>query len=469
MKKLNIWVTLLIAVALIAACAVGAALWANAHGGTLVGSWWAFVPAIVAIVLALATKQVYVSLFIGIFAGAMFIENGNPVYAMANLYTVMSTKLGENANILVFLVCLGILVAMMGKSGGSYAYGQWAMKRIKTKKSAMFAAAGLGCLIFVDDYFNCLTVGSIMRPVTEKYRVSKAKLAYIIDSTAAPICIIAPISSWAAAVAGNIEGENGIMTFIKTIPFNLYALLTIAMVFVTIALGIDFFKMKRNERIAEETGDLTAGETDLPAEDLPENEIRHDGKVSYLVVPIVLLLICCLGGMVFTGFFYNWDTGLCGTELQSANLIEAFSNCEAGLSLAIGSTFALILTIAYYVIVKAMSFTECTDSFTTGFKAMVPAILILIFAWTISGVMGAKGGGLEAQAFVENSLSGISGSVVALIPAIFFVLACFISFSTGTSWGTFGILIRIAVPLVANVGGDVLLYVIMSAILAGAV
>ena len=469
MKKLNVWVTLLIAVVLVAACAVGAYLWAGAHGGTLVGSWWAFVPAIVAIALALATKQVYVSLFVGIFTGAMFLHAGNPVYAMAYLYQEMSGKLGGNATILVFLVCLGIMVALMGKSGGSYAYGIWAMKRIKTKKQAMLATAGLGCLIFVDDYFNCLTVGSIMRPVTERYRVSKAKLAYIIDSTAAPVCIIAPISSWAAAVSGNIEGENGIMTFVKTIPFNLYALLTIAMVFVTIIIGVDFFKMKKNEKIAEETGDLTAGETELPAEDLPESEISKDGKVSYLVVPIIILLVCCIAGMLFTGFFYNWDTDTYVHELQSETIIDAFSNCDAGMSLAIGSTFALILTIVYYVATGAMSFKSCTESFTVGFKAMVPAILILIFAWTISGVMGAKGGGLEAQMFVQNTVSQLSGAVVALLPAIFFVIACFISFSTGTSWGTFGILIPIAMPLVENVGGDVFLYVIMSAILAGAV
>ncbi len=469
MKKQNVWVSLLIGIVLIAVCAVGAVMWAGSHEGTLVGSWWAFVPAVVAIVLALATKQVYVSLFIGIFAGAMFIEGGNPVYAMAYLYGEMSSKVGSNASIIVFLVCLGIIVALMGKSGGSYAYGQWAIKRIKSKKGAMLASAALGCLIFVDDYFNCLTVGSIMRPVTERFKVSKAKLAYIIDSTAAPVCIIAPISSWAAAVAGNIEGESGIMTFVKTIPFNLYALLTIAMVFLSIALGLDFFKMKKNEMIAETTGDLTAGETDLPAEDLPESEISKNGKVAYLVVPIIILIVCCIASMIFSGFYYNWDTESYGRELMSANVIEAFSNCDAGSSLAIGSTFALILIIAYYVASRALSFTACTDSFTTGFKAMVPAILILTFAWTLSGVMGAKGGGLEAQAFVNNTVSQIPGGLVSVLPAVFFLISCFISFSTGTSWGTFGILIPIATPLVANVGGDVFLYVMMSAILAGAV
>lgn len=469
MKKQSIWLTLAVSAVIIIACSVGAVLWSGSHGGTLVGSWWAFVPALVAIALALTTKQVYVSLFIGIFAGAMFLEGGNPVYAMADLYGEMSGKVGGNASILVFLVCLGIIVALMGKSGGSYAYGQWAMKKIKNRKGAMFASAALGCLIFVDDYFNCLTVGSIMRPVTERYKVSKAKLAYIIDSTAAPICIIAPISSWAAAVAGNIEGESGIMTFIKTIPFNLYALLTIAMVFITIALGIDFFKMKKNEKIAMETGDLTAGETDLPAEDLPESEISHNGKVSYLVVPIVLLLICCIGAMIFSGFFYNWDTGLYGRELMSANLIEAFSNCDAGSSLAVGSTFALIFTIAYYCISGAMSFKKCTDCFTIGFKAMVPAILILTFAWTLSGIMGAKGGGLEARTFVSEAVGSIGGGMISLLPAVFFIIACFISFSTGTSWGTFGILIPLAMPLVDNIQSDVMLYVMMSAILAGAV
>ncbi len=471
MARSRLRITLLVAVLVIALLWVGAAVTAaNREDGTVTATAWAFVPAIVAIGLALVSKQVYISLFAGIFTGTMLLADGNPIYAVTYLYQSLAEKLGENACILVFLVCLGILVVLMGKSGGSRAYGEWARKRITTRKGAMLATAGLGCLIFVDDYFNCLTVGSIMRPVTESHKVSKAKLAYIIDSTAAPVCIIAPISSWAAAVSGSVVGENGIMTFIKTIPFNLYALLTIAMVFVTTALSIDFFKMRRNEAIALRTGDLTAGETDLPAEDLDERDIRTDGKVAYLVVPIVLLLVCCVGGMLFNGFYYDWDAGSISTTLQTHNIIDAFSSCDAGLSLAVGSTIALALTILYYVCAGALTFRACTDSFTQGFKAMVPAILILIFAWTISGVMGAKGGGLEAKTFVENTVSRIDGSLLALLPAIFFVLACFIAFSTGTSWGTFGILIPIASTLVLGAHAtSEFSYLMMSAILAGSV
>ena len=432
----------------------------------MVGTFWAFVPAIVAIVLALITKQVYVSLFVGILVGALFFVGGNPLEALGTVYTVMSNQVGGNTPILVFLVILGIFVVLMQKSGGSKAYGEWAEKKISSKKGALCATAALGCLIFVDDYFNCLTVGSVMRPVTDKFKVSHSKLAWIIDSTAAPVCIIAPISSWAAAVSGQLEG-NGLVVFMKTIPFNIYAILTIIMVFVFCARNIDFGKMKNNEKIAQETGDLNAGETELPTDEDTSIVVNPKGKVRHLIVPVIILIACCIGGMIYSGYFFNWDTGTYGKELMSSSVIEAFSNCDAGTSLAIGSTVALIIVAAYYMIEKVVNFKQITESFTQGFKAMVPAILILTFAWTISGIMGAKGGYLDAQAFVQSNMEKIPAAIKALFPAIFFILACGIAFSTGTSWGTFGVLVPIAVTILGGSGTLVLLTV--SATLGGAV
>ena len=428
------------------------------------GTLWAFLPAVIAIVLALVTKQVYVSLFLGIFVGSMMYAGGDPLKAMFTLYQVMSEKVGGNTPIIVFLVVLGILVVLMQKSGGAKAYGDWAGRKIKSKSGALAATAGLGCLIFVDDYFNCLTVGSVMRPVTDKFKVSRAKLAYIIDATAAPVCIIAPISSWAAAVAGELEGD-GLMVFISTIPFNVYALLTLVMVFSLCYLKFDFGKMKKDELLADSTGDVHAGVTADADDDAPAF-VNSKGKVRHLLIPVIILIICCIGGMIYTGFFYNWDTGLIDTELQSENVIQAFSNCDAGMSLAIGSTVALIIIALYYMIARVVSFKEITGSFTDGFKAMVPAILILTFAWSISGIMGAKGGYLDAQAFVEENLAN-SSFPEFLFPAIFFILAGAIAFSTGTSWGTFGVLVPIAVTILGGSGTMAILTV--SATLGGAV
>ncbi len=433
----------------------------------MAGTFWAFVPAIVAIVLALITKQVYVSLFVGIFVGAMFYVGGNPINALGTSFQVMSEKVGANVPIVVFLVVLGIFVVLMQKSGGSKAYGEWAQKKISSKKGALGATAALGCLIFVDDYFNCLTVGSVMRPVTDKFKVSHSKLAYIIDATAAPVCIIAPISSWAAAVGSNLEGSDAIATFIKTIPFNIYALLTIIMIFVLCYTKLDFGKMKRNEIIAETTGDLDAGEGDASS-DIDASIIANpNGKVRHLIVPVVTLILCCILGMIYVGYFYNWNTGVLGSELQSSNVIEAFSNCDAGLSLSIGSVVALVLVSIYYMATKVVNFKDITDSFTQGFKAMVPAILILTFAWTISGIMGAKGGYLDAKAFVQNNVEKIPAALQALFPAIFFALACGIAFATGTSWGTFGVLVPIAVTVLG--GSSTLAVLTVSATLGGAV
>lgn len=521
-----------------------------------VGTFWAFMPALIAIVLALVTKQVYISLFFGIVVGALMFVGGNPLHALYTVYEVMSEKVGANVPIIVFLVVLGILVILMQKSGGAKAYGNWAGKKIKSKGGALAATAGLGSLIFVDDYFNCLTVGSVMRPVTDKFRISRAKLAYIIDATAAPVCIIAPISSWAAAVASEAPEGEGLIMFIKTIPLNVYALLTLGMVFALCYFKFDFGKMKKNEYIAETTGDLHAGEGGNDEKEI-EVAANPKGKVKHLVIPVIILIVCCIGGMLYTGFFYNWgsefemsfnaddvvafntsdngvsvvlkdsddlanefvnaeipsmlpgvangenfyyyadyvddtkylvfesnipasvtpdgDTVTVYAELeasgytnepQSEDVISAFSNCDAGMSLAIGSTIALIIIAIYYMLSDVVSFKEITGSFTEGFKAMVPAILILTFAWSISGIMGAKGGYLDAQAFVETNLQN-SSFPDFLFPAIFFVLAGGIAFSTGTSWGTFGVLVPIAVTLL---GLDSTLSILtISATLGGAV
>ncbi|MBO5713094.1 MAG: hypothetical protein J6R88_02675, partial [Clostridia bacterium] len=289
----------------------------------MVGTFWAFVPAIVAIILALITKQVYVSLFLGILVGAMLYAGGNPLQALGTLYTVMSEQIGGNTPIIVFLVVLGIFVVLMQKSGGSKAYGEWAQEKIKTKEGALGATAALGCLIFVDDYFNCLTVGSVMRPITDKFKVSHSKLAYIIDSTAAPVCIIAPISSWAAAVSGYLDGD-GLVLFMQTIPFNIYALLTIVMVFVICFTKLDFGKMKRNEYIAETTGDLNAGETDLPTEDA-QIVGSSKGKVRHLIIPVIVLIICCIGGMIYSGFFYDWGSDF-SLDIAQTNILSVIAN-----------------------------------------------------------------------------------------------------------------------------------------------
>ena len=430
----------------------------------MVGTFWAFIPAIIAIILALITKQVYVSLFLGIFVGALMFTGGDPINAMFTLFNVMSEKVGANVPIIVFLVVLGILVVLMQKSGGARAYGNWASKKIKTKGGALAATAGLGSLIFVDDYFNCLTVGSVMRPVTDRFKVSRSKLAYIIDATAAPVCIIAPISSWAAAVAGELEGD-GLMVFIKTIPFNVYAILTLIMVFTLCFIKFDFGKMRKNERITETTGDVHSG---VKTEDETEGNIKENpkGKVRHLLIPVIILIVCCIAGMIYTGYFYNWDTGLIDYTPQSENVIKAFSNCDAGMSLAIGSTVALVIISIYYMAGKTVSFTDITGSFVEGFKAMVPAILILTFAWTISGIMGAKGGYLDAQAFVQNNLVG-SSFPTWIFPALFFIMAGGIAFATGTSWGTFGVLVPIAVVLLG--GSGTLTILTVSATLGGAV
>jgi Na+/H+ antiporter NhaC len=437
------------------------------EGNFAVATFWAFIPAIIAIVLALITKQVYLSLFAGIFVGAMFLGNGNPIYAIGIIFEVMSAKI--DVGILAFLIILGIIVVLLQKSGGSRAYGNWASTKIKSKKGALGATSALGCLIFVDDYFNCLTVGSVMRPVTDKFKISRAKLAYIIDATAAPICIIAPISSWAAAVSGEIAG-NGLIVFIMTIPFNLYALLTIGFVFYNAFSNFEFGKMKKNEKAAAE-GDLFAGETELPSEDVSGLVVNERGKVKHLIIPIIVLIVSCILAMVYVGYFYDWDAEILTTTFQGGTILDAFANTNSSLALAIGSTVALILIVLYYSLEKVVSFKDCMGSLTEGFKSMVPAIFILVFAWTISGIMGAKGGYLDARQFVQTAIYG-SNFPLGLLPFIFFVLACAIAFATGTSWGTFGVLIPLATSFYAIEGvvpATVQVFLLVAAILSGAV
>lgn len=432
------------------------------------GTFWALLPPIIAIVLALITKEVYSSLFVGILSGGI-------LYAIDaagkfNFETMFNSIVHEgfvvnladewNVGILIFLVILGAIVVMMNRAGGSRAYGEWAATKIKNRRGAQLATFGLGALIFVDDYFNCLTVGSVMRPITDKQRISRAKLAYLIDATAAPVCIIAPISSWAAAVSGTVEGVNGIALFVQTIPYNLYALLTIAMVIFIAVTGLDFGPMKRFEQNAL-AGDLhTSGAEQFANED--EQKVNPKGRVIDLIIPVVVLVILCVAGMVYTGGFFS------GT-----NFIDAFADCDAAYGLAMGSMAALIIDIIYLLARRVLSFRECMDSIPEGFKQMVPAILILTFAWGLKSMTGL----LDASSFVEGVVEGATALQI-LLPVILFVVAIGLSFSTGTSWGTFGILIPIVTGVfeeqlaaVAAGNGSIpaMVIICISACLAGAV
>ena len=412
---------------------------------------WALVPPVVAIVLALITKEVYSSLFIGIVTGALFYSNFNLETAYTTILKdgfIASLSSAWNVGILIFLVVLGAIVVLMNRAGGSAAYGKWAANKIKGRKGAILSTFGLGCLIFVDDYFNCLTVGSVMKPITDKHKVSRAKLAYIIDATAAPICMIAPISSWAAAVAGVVDGYDGLTLFIQAIPYNLYSLLTIFMIIFISAIGLDYGPMKLHEDNASKGDLFTTSNRPYEAEtQIPDSK----GKVIDLVIPIIILIVCCILGMVYTGGFFD------GT-----NFIDAFADCNAALGLSLGSVLALLIVIAYYMSRKVLDFEECMKAIPEGFKAMVPAILILTFAWTLGGMTGLLG----ADVYVSTLFKSGAESLTLFLPAIVFLVAVFLAFATGTSWGTFTILL----PIVVGVGleGNLLLIAI-SACLAGAV
>ncbi|WP_242657987.1 Na+/H+ antiporter NhaC family protein [Lachnoclostridium phytofermentans] len=414
---------------------------------------WALVPPIIAIGLALITKEVYFSLFVGILTGALFYSNFNLEKTISTVFVSgVISKLSDvdNVGILIFLVVLGIMVSLMNKVGGSAAYGKWAGQKITTRRGAMLATFGLGALIFVDDYFNCLTVGSVMRPVTDKYKISRARLAYIIDATAAPICIIAPISSWAAAVSGVVEGNDGFTLFLRSIPYNFYALLTIVMVVTMAIMQFDFGPMRKHEENALKGDLFTTG--NRPFED-GEVVTNGKGKVIDLILPVLVLIVCCVLGMVYTGGFFHGEAGF----------MEAFANCDASLSLVYGSFLALVVTFFFYIVRRVLSLKEFAESFTDGFKAMVPAILILIFAWTLSGITRMLG----ADVFVANIVQNSAGALQLFLPAIIFAISVGLAFATGTSWGTFGILLPIVVAILEP--GSEMLIISISACLAGAV
>lgn len=425
----------------------------ESYQSNVYATFWSLLPPIIAIVLALVTKEVYSSLFIGIVTGALLYANFNPLKAFDAMFTegfISSLADSWNVGILIFLVVLGTIVCLMNKAGGSAAYGKWASEKISTRKGAMLSTFGLGVLIFVDDYFNCLTVGNIMRPITDKHKISRAKLAYIIDATAAPICMIAPISSWAAAVTGMVEGYDGLELFIRAIPYNLYSLLTIAMIIFITLFEIDYGPMKKHEENAILKGDLYTT-PDRPYEGKDTAVVVGKGKVIDLIIPVLILIVFCILGMVYTG-------GI----LEGANIIDAFANCDASLGLSLGSSLALIIIMIYYIIRKVLTFNECMECFPEGFKAMVPAILILTFAWTLSGMTSLLG----SKEYVSGIFAGSASGLRMLLPAIVFVVAVGMSFSTGTSWGTFGILL----PIVVAVGLEPELLVIsVSACLAGSV
>ena len=390
---------------------------------------WSLVPSLIAICLALITKEVYSSLFIGIVVGGLFAANFNFEKTVLHVFSdgiVASVADSYNVGILVFLVMLGAIVAMMNKAGGSAAFGRWAQDHIKTRVGAQFATVVLGVLIFIDDYFNCLTVGSVMRPVTDRHKISRAKLAYLIDATAAPVCIIAPISSWAAAVSSYVEDGSGLALFIRTIPYNLYALLTIVMMVTLTAREVDYGPMAKYERNAKEKGDLFSGKN--PYEGIQDNVPEGKGIVLDLVLPIVVLVACCVVGMIYSGGFFSGE-----------NFIDAFSNSDASVGLMLGSAFGLIFAIIYYLIRKSFTFKEAMESIPEGFKAMVPAIMILIFAWSLNTMTSYLGADEFVAGIIDNSAKGLQ----MFLPCVIFLIGVFLSFATGTSWGTFGILIPI--------------------------
>ena len=413
---------------------------------------WSLLPPIIAIALALITKEVYSSLFVGILVGGLLYANFNFEGTVLHAFQdgiVASLSDSYNVGILIFLVILGAIVAMMNKAGGSAAFGRWAQKNIKTRTGAQLASIVLGCLIFIDDYFNCLTVGSVMRPITDKHNVSRVKLAYLIDATAAPVCIIAPISSWAAAVAAFAEDGQGLNLFIQAIPYNFYALFTVLMMVGLVVLKVDFGPMAKYEKNAVENNDLFSGSNPYAMMDDEIDESK--GSVLDLVLPIVVLVAACVVGMIYSGGFFSGE-----------DFITAFSNSDASVGLMLGSAFGLVFAILYYLVRRAMPFRELMGCIPEGFKAMVPAILILTFAWSLKGMTDSLG----AKYFVRDFVRSASG-IQILLPVIVFVVGCLLAFATGTSWGTFGILI----PIVQNVFtmDNPLAIICISACMAGAV
>ena len=416
---------------------------------------WALLPPLVAIILALITKEVYSSLFVGIVVGALLYSGFKFEGTVTQIFEGGIIKVlsdSYNVGILIFLVILGSVVCMMNKAGGSAAFGRWASKKIHTRGGAELAAIILGVLIFIDDYFNCLTVGSVMRPVTDRHHVSRAKFAYLIDATAAPVCIIAPISSWAAAVSGFVEGQDGLAIFVRTIPYNFYAILTIVMMVGMVLMKTEFGAMRTHE-INALNGDLYTTSA-RPYENATDDETPNPrGKVIDLVIPIVVLVICCVISMIYTGGFFS------GTDF-----VTAFSQSDASTGLAMGSAFGLVFAIIFYMIRRVINFRDCMGCIPEGFKAMVPAIMILTFAWTLKAMTDSLG----AAVFVEEAMRSVAGGIEVILPAIIFLVGCGLAFATGTSWGTFGILIPIVVAVFEKSSPEMMI-ISMSACMAGAV
>lgn len=419
------------------------------------GTIWALFPPIVAIILALLTKEVYSSLFIGILVGALMYSNFSIIGMITHTIELLSTRIGDNGGIIIFLICLGIIVSMMTTSGCAKAFGDWAAKRIASKRSSLIATTFLGLFFCIDDYFNSLTTANIMRPVTDNHKVSRARLAYNVDCTAAPICIIMPVSSWAAAVASYVPPEvnaDGFGLFLQAIPFNMYALLTLTMLFTLAILKFDFGPMRGYEHLAENEGDIYGGTGDLYANVAAEND-NPLGKALDMILPVVVLIISCVVGLIYTGGFF-----------EGASFIEAFSACDAYMGLPIGGLIALVFTVAYYFIRKILTLRQFTQCIPDGAVAMTPAMFILALSWGIEGVCRVS---LGASVFVESTFAN-SNFPMFLLPAILYILGAFVSFATGTSWGTFGILIPITFAIFGYQVTD-LCIICLSATLAGAV
>lgn len=461
LKHRSVWI-IGMALLIAACCPLLAFAAEEAAVPALFGTWWSLVPPVVAIALALITKEVYSSLFIGIVIGGILYSVGSTDYNMFEgtfrhvLYDGIIANLSDsnNVGILVFLVMLGVIVCLMNKSGGSAAFGRWAQKHIHTRIGAQLATIVLGVLIFVDDYFNCLTVGSVMRPITESHRVSKAKLAYLIDATAAPVCIIAPISSWAAAVSSFVGEGQGFKVFISAIPFNYYALLTIFFMIGITIMRIDYGPMKKHEENAILYNDIYTT-PERPYADA-EKELNEDekGRVIDLVIPVIILIIFCIAGIMYSGEFFHGENGF----------VDSFANSDAAAGLSLGSILSLIVIVIYYMIRKTIKFTEAMDSIPEGFKAMIAAILILTLAWTIKTMTDSLG----AADFVGELVKSGAEGFINFLPAIVFLVGCGLAFATGTSWGTFGVLIPIVMAVFE--GYDPQMEIIsISACMAGAV
>lgn len=447
-KKKNIAVPIATAVAAVVWAVLAKTLGSYEFTGTV----WSLFPPLIAISLALITKEVYSSLFVGILIGGALCAGFNPVGTLDNVINngfIAGISSAWNAGIFLFLVMLGIMVSLINKVGGSAAFGKWAQQHIKSRSGAMLATFALGVLIFIDDYFNCLTVGSVMRPLTDAHKISRAKLAYLIDATAAPICMIAPISSWAAAVSGMVEGQDGIALFVKAIPYNFYSLLTFVFIIGMILMKFDYGPMKRFETNAM-NGDLfTTGEHANNTENINENT---NGKVYDLIIPIAVLIIFCIIGMIYVGGFFS-----------GIDFITAFGDTDASVGLPWGALIALIITILYFLWRGVITFKDTMELIVKGFNAMVPALLILTFAITLKNMTSLLG----SDTFVASTMQSSAVGMTNFLPAIIFVIAIFLAFSTGTSWGTFGILIPIVVAVFAD--NEQLMIISISACLAGAV